>query len=557
MDAEKDLNREIEEILNSSLTIDANDDDLEVLGNDERYDYKSDYEIDFENDNEITPVKANCQTLCTPLERNEKELKSGRIRNNIALDPILGNNDPPLAPIFTEALPGTMPDFNRARVKSVYCMRNLEEDRIIHQSFWCKGDTFNIDCRNDSDFWRDPDFYQKMIYLSGQRMIRTWPMEMLDRARIKFDGKCIGSSYEWKSDNNRIRHYFVPMNSIPVKMALRPIPLFTELKGYAKVSDFSVHWEISYLNNTVCRKRESLYNPEMRLAEGIKFLHHNPAMKNNDLMKIETLIGLYNDYAKNLELKRINEISNSPDLVVHDPNREPEYDPYMPAKDVAKMKWTNSDCVNPFEISRSPSPDSQASRNLKSQNSNISATSDDSRNSRTRDCSAERFGFTKEDADIIVRKEVLGIEDEDSDSNDVNSTTDQYKTDSQDSIDTARMKKRRKRNKHKKKKMEDEDFRVWLNEKKAQKWAEIQRTREKRVTGDLDTKIKSRTDFIDNSKECRYHDSTKRDHYFQKGWESPSKKTFHKSLAFTNPEDKNSYTYSKPKPWKQRINKDN
>ena len=538
---DRDLDREIEEILNSSLTLEPTDNDTEILVEKsvEHFDYESEPEVEFDNQNELTTDRSPSLKVST--------------KPMVALDHVFGRNSPKnhFIPIYCAEKPGTLPNFNRVKVKSVYTMNNLEKDKLIQENYWCKADVFSIDYEKPMDFWKESNFYEKMIYLSGQRMIRTWPMDAMDRAGFDFESECVGSSYLWRAKDNTKRSYFIPLKSVPIKMELRPKPIFSNELG-SEIANFTVHWVINYVNKVV-ENRFGLYMPEMKAAEAIKWMHCNPSI-DNSFKKLESLMHIYSVYAESVDCRRKTELLIAPDVVTHRSSRSDCDDIYLPTKSVAEMEWKSSGTNDPF---KGPvkvwTPD-----HLKTPIESEKSDDDDDENCERRergkgdvipgskcyesegDNGSNPSNKMENHIDAYGNKQNSCSGSNESthsdDEIDYDDNSDLYRTDSQDSFETARMKKKRRRNRKR-----QNSLREWLDERKREK--EVQKFRDEmrqiRMDDRLQLSIGNNLEghnFLKNRKS-----NLKPDYYFERGWNSPPRPTMSKPFWFKDPNNKNIY----------------
>ena len=306
-------------------------DDLKLADDEE---IGSDYEIEISNPNE-------CE-LFDPEDETWKNMGDPSVKHQqtFILDPVLC--DGAYKTLETNEIPIVAKYHRRSNIKLVYQMKCLEDSHIIKPNFWHRAGNFFIDVPQEVEFWRDLEFYSKLVYMSGQKMIKQYPMDLLNQANIVFDAKCIGTNYRATAKGlpNEF-DYFVGNTSMAIDKALRPTPVWKMIDG-SLTSEFVSHWAICYTTpvNFMARKD---FNPDRMVAERMKFIYSDPGLRHAPLIQHERILSAFNDYVVNMEVMRRRDRMLAPDLVSYEPGTN--MDKHRPPQDILNVTWTNDHVV--------------------------------------------------------------------------------------------------------------------------------------------------------------------------------------------------------------------
>jgi len=241
-------------------------------------------------------------------------------------------------------LPPIPPDgpYRRARTRNLFKVIPLEEAMHIGPIYWQKSDFFIVDCPDDQLFWENTCFFRKLVSLGGTRMLRKYPMDMMNQANIRFSARCAGFGYEAKGRcaEEKSFTYFVPHFSLSDDKALRPMPYFNIIDGNP-VCDINAFWYIFYVSPLNIHIRRG-FNPDLLLAERIKYSLACAETRKNPLEQLQRLLNAYNSYEKNIALKHEYDKYGCPDRSTHDEHAE-DWDPWKPKKNILDLFWTNDE----------------------------------------------------------------------------------------------------------------------------------------------------------------------------------------------------------------------
>ena len=290
--------------------------------------------IDPQNDNEIRVHEPEDDPDTWKL--TEAERLTGNLTSPLFVDPRITDDQHEEKVVFQ--VPIVKDSHRRTNIKVMFTVICKGDVKLIQPKIWMRSHNFLVDVPRNYDFWIEPDYYEKIVHLSGQRLIRRFPMDLFNQAGITFESKSIGISYSVENiDQGKIFDYYVPVKSIPIHAVARPTPLFQMING-SETANLTVFWDIQYVEPYHPKTRED-FNPDNLFIERIKHVVTLNS-KTDPLTHLSNILGAYNAYVANLQLKERKDRILAPDLVVHIVPPD-EYDRYKPPPGILHMKWTN------------------------------------------------------------------------------------------------------------------------------------------------------------------------------------------------------------------------
>ena len=198
------------------------------------------------------------------------------------------------------------------------------------------ADIFRMEVKADQKWWTMAEFYKECLSTASQRIIDTFPLNILTKAKVKcnFESKHI----EYRSDQPH--HGATIYRMTPTAMSVeskenRPKPLMTKTGSGGTVTEIKITWDLFYDNPIVLEDKH--WEPELRLAEELRRINTNPA---GTLTRLANIVTAYDQYRAEKEAlydrDGRNRIKNYPFI------NEPEWnkaDPWM-------VKVSNADRID-------------------------------------------------------------------------------------------------------------------------------------------------------------------------------------------------------------------
>ena len=300
---------------------------------------ENDMLIDSIEEEKVKNLTTNVFEISTSMKVNDDviyldELEAFTESRPLVVDPKVMGVDQQ-EPVQVSKLPTADIKNNRYKIRQVYKPVDMVTSDCSRNAHWSQIDQFFIDAPVDEDIRNSLPFFEKVVYLGGKRLIRRYPLDLLNQANVTFDAKCVGFSYEAKTEKEK-SNYYIPITAIPLDKDVRPKMIVREMNGNFMV-EIIAYWEVQYMTPVAENARQN-FNPDIMAVTDLKRILANEN-EGNPLWHLKEILDVYVNYGKNMSLKNRLDSLEAPDLTFHASKNL--IDAFTPPIDILGTHWSN------------------------------------------------------------------------------------------------------------------------------------------------------------------------------------------------------------------------